>query len=161
MLLKDKRCTSMRSKCARKPDRENKEAILQYSQDSTPMNNTGSHFLTSDGENTTSYCTTGSPWRRTSTKVRELKEFRLRMIAFLQQILKEEHSNHSINDPALLKRKENAKDSMTSTWQEPNKNTEVFLSFSSEQAVKNPSPSRSSGSVHKAALPRRGVNEKE
>ena len=26
-------------------------------------------------ENTTSYCTTGSPWRRTSTRLRELKEF--------------------------------------------------------------------------------------
>ena len=29
----------------------------------------------------------------------------------------------SINDPTLLKRKENANDCATSTWQEPNKNT--------------------------------------
>ena len=32
-----------------------------------------------------------------------------------------------INDPTLLKRKENANDCMTSTWQEHNKNTEIFL----------------------------------
>ena len=38
-----------------------------------------------------------------------------------------ELSNHSINDPTLLKRKENANDCMTSTWHEPNKNTETFL----------------------------------
>ena len=55
--------------------------------------------------------------------LRELKEFRLRIIGFLQQILKEELSFHSINDPTLLKRKENANDCMTITWQEPNKTT--------------------------------------
>ena len=32
---------------------------------------------------------------------------------------KEELSNHSINDPTLLKRKENANDCTTSTWQGP------------------------------------------
>ena len=36
-------------------------------------------------------------------------------------------NNHSINDPTLLKRKEIANDCMTSTWQEPNKNTEIFF----------------------------------
>ena len=35
------------------PDRESTEAILRYFQDGTEMKNTGSHFLTSDGENTT------------------------------------------------------------------------------------------------------------
>ena len=30
MLLKDKRCTSVRSKCLRKPDTESTEAILRY-----------------------------------------------------------------------------------------------------------------------------------
>ena len=39
MLLKDKRCTTRRSKCLRKPDSENTEAILQYSQDGTSMKN--------------------------------------------------------------------------------------------------------------------------
>ena len=107
VLLKDGRCTSRRSKCLRKPDRENTEATLQYSQDGTTMKNTGSHLLTSDGENTTSYCTTGSLGDvRTSTRLRDLKEFRLRIIGFLQQVLKEELSFHSINDPTLLKRKE-------------------------------------------------------
>ena len=33
------------------------------------------------------------------------------------QMLKEELSHHSINDPTVLKRKENANDCMTSTWQ--------------------------------------------
>ena len=37
MLLKDRRCTSRRSKCSRNPDRQNTEAILQYSQDGTTM----------------------------------------------------------------------------------------------------------------------------
>ena len=36
-------------------------------------------------------------------------------------------SNHSINDPTLLKRKENANDCTTSTWQGPKKNIEPFL----------------------------------
>ena len=36
-------------------------------------------------------------------------------------------NNHSTNDPTLLKRKGNANDCTTSTWQEPNKNTEIFL----------------------------------
>ena len=39
----------------------------------------------------------------------------------------EELSNHLINDPTLLKRKENANDCMTSTWQGPEKNTEPFI----------------------------------
>ena len=41
--------------------------------------------------------------------------------------LNEELNSHSINDPTLLKRKENANDCMTSTWQEPDKNAEIFL----------------------------------
>ena len=53
MLLKDKRCTSVRSKSFRKPDTESTEAILRYFYDGTEMQNTGSHFLTSDGEDTT------------------------------------------------------------------------------------------------------------
>ena len=126
VLLKDRICTSKRSKCKRKPDRENTEAILQYSQDGTTMKNTRSHFLTSDGENTTSYCTTSSPWRHNSERLRELKEFRLRIIVSLQQSPKEELSFHSINDPTLLKQK-NANDCTTSTWQEPNQNTDTFL----------------------------------
>ena len=85
------------------------DAILQYSHDDTPVMNTGSRCPTSDGENTTSYCTTGSPWRSTSTLLPELKEFRLRIIGFLQQNLKEELSFHSINDPTLLKQKRESK----------------------------------------------------
>ena len=71
--------------------------------------NTGSRCPTSDGENTTSYCTTGSPWRSTSTLLPELKEFRLRIIGFLQQNLKEELSFHSINNLTLLKQKRESK----------------------------------------------------
>ena len=115
VLLKGRRCTSVRSRCLRKQDKNKTGAILQFCQDGTPMQITGSHFLTSDGENTTSYCTTGSLWRSTSTRLRELKEFCLQKIGFLQQILKEEISFHPINDPTLLKQKENANDCMTST----------------------------------------------
>ena len=73
------------------------------------MKNTGRHFLTSDGEKTTSCCTTGSPWRRTSTRLRELKEFRWRTFGYLQQILKEEFSFHSINDPTFAQAKRECK----------------------------------------------------
>ena len=62
----------------------------------------------------------------TPTKLRRLKEFRFRKMGFLQQMLLEELSSHSINDPTLLKRKENANDCMSSTWQEPNRNTEII-----------------------------------
>ena len=98
VIKKNITCTSMRSKCLRKPDRESTKATLQFFQDGTPVKNTGSHCLTSDGENTTSHCTKGSPWRSTSTRLRELKECRLRIIGFLQQVLKEELSIHSIKD---------------------------------------------------------------
>ena len=36
-------------------------------------------------------------------------------------------SNREINDPTLLKRKENARDFTTNFWQGPSKNTEPFL----------------------------------
>ena len=39
----------------------------------------------------------------------ELREFRFRLIGFLQQNLKEEFSFHSINDPTLLKQKRESK----------------------------------------------------
>ena len=109
-------------------DMKNTGAILQISQGGTPMKITGSHCLTSDGENITSYFTTGSPWRSTSTRLRELKKLRLRIFGFSQQIQEEDLSKHSINDPTLLKRKENANDCMTSTWQEPNKKTQILRS---------------------------------
>ena len=127
-LLNDKRCAPMRSNCLRKPDRKNTGAIQRYSQDGTPMKNTGVHFLTSEGENTTLFCTTGSPWRSTCTSLQELKD-KIRNIGFLRQMQKEKLSNHSINDTTLLKRKENANDCTTSFWQRPKKNTEPFLAF--------------------------------
>ena len=52
---------------------------------------------------------------------------RIQIVGFLRQILKEELSFHSINHSTLFKRKENANDCMTSTWQEPNKNLERLL----------------------------------
>ena len=55
-------------------------------------------------------------------------------IGFLLQILKEELMFHSIKDPTLLKRKENANDCMTSTWQQPNKNTETFLAVNKQDS---------------------------
>ena len=70
---------------------------------------------------------TESPWRSTSTRLQEPREFKIRSIGFSRYMQKEELSNHSINDPTLLKRKENANDCTTSTWQERNKTTETFL----------------------------------
>ena len=49
----------------------------------------------------------------------------------------EELSNHSINDPTLLKRKEHANDCMTTTWQEPDKNTETFLAINNNAVKKD------------------------
>ena len=49
---------------------------------------------------------------------------------------KEELSNHSINVPTLLKRTENANDCTTSTWQEPNKNSETFLAVKKKRQRK-------------------------
>ena len=49
---------------------------------------------------------------------------------------KEELCNHSINDLTLLMRKENANDSMTSTWQGPKKNTEPFFAVNKEDSEK-------------------------
>ena len=76
-LLKDTRCTTMRSKCLERPDRESTEAILRYSHDGTLVMDTGSHYLTPGGENTTSYCTTGSAWKSTSTKLRGLERIQI------------------------------------------------------------------------------------
>ena len=126
----------MRSKCSSKSDRENTEAILRFSQDGTPIKNTGSHLLKSDGENATSYCTTGSPWRRTSTRLRKLKEFRLRIIGFSLQIFKEKLGFFSINDLTLLKRTGNANDCTMSTWQEPKKKTEPFFAVTKKDSEK-------------------------
>ena len=61
-----------------------------------------------------------------STSLQELKEFKIRNIGFSRQMQTEELSNHSINDPDLLERKDNANDCTTSTKQGPNKNTEPF-----------------------------------
>ena len=47
-LLKDKRCTTVRSKCLKRPDRESTEDIPRYSHDGTLVMNAGSHYLTSD-----------------------------------------------------------------------------------------------------------------
>ena len=60
-----------------------------YSHNGTATKITGSHSQTSGGENTTSCCTTGSPWRSISARLLGLKEFRLRIIGFLRQILQE------------------------------------------------------------------------
>ena len=63
------------------------------------------------------------------TTIQELSAFKIRNTWFSQKMQMEELSNHSINDPTLHKRKENASDCMTSTWQEPDKNTETFLAI--------------------------------
>ena len=41
--------------------------------------------------------------------------------------MQQDLSNHSSNDPTLLKRKENVNDYMTSTWPGPKKNIEPFF----------------------------------
>ena len=50
---------------------------------------------------------------------------------------KEELSFHSISDPTLLKRKENANDCTTSTWQGPKKNTGPFLTVNKQDSEKD------------------------
>ena len=106
-LLKDKRCTTKRNRCLKRPDRESTEAIQRYFHDDTETKNTKSHCQPKGGKNTSKCCTTRSPWRSTSTSPQQLKEFKIRNIGFLRQrqMQKEELSNHSINDPTLLKRK--------------------------------------------------------
>ena len=79
-----------------------------------------------------SHKTTESPWRSTSTSPQKLKEFKIRSIGFSRKIQKD-LSNHSINDLTLLKRKENANDCTTSTWQGPSKTAEPSLAVNKRQ----------------------------
>ena len=69
---------------------ESTETTQQYCHDGTATKITESHRQPSRGKNPTKYCTTGSPWRSTSTPLQELKEFKIRNIGFLQQVQKEE-----------------------------------------------------------------------
>ena len=59
-------------------------------------------------------------------------------------------SNHSINDPTLLKRKENANDCTTSTWQGPSKTTEPSLAVN--KCDKNNSSKESKNSTTRLTL---------
>ena len=79
VLLKDRRCASIRSKCSRKTDRPTGKTRMSptISHNGAPMQNTGSGFVTWDGDITTSYCTMRS---LTSGRLRELNEFRMRII---------------------------------------------------------------------------------
>ena len=113
-----------KNRCFKRPDRESTDTIQRYFRDGMPVNRTETRCMTSGGEKNTFCYTTESLWRSTSTSPQELREFKIRSLGFSRQMQKEELSNHSINDPTLLKRKENANDCMTSTWQVPKKNTE-------------------------------------
>ena len=64
------------------------------------------------------------PWRSISKSQQELREFKTRSIGFSLQTQKDFSNHSSINDLTLLKRKENANDCTTSTWQGPSKTTE-------------------------------------
>ena len=123
---KTKECTTQRNRCLKRHVRESTDAILQCYQGGTPTKNTESHYRPPGGENTTKCCTTELPWRSTSTSLQELKEFKIRSIGF-SRYMQKDLSNHSINDLTLLKRKENANDCTTSTWQGPSKTTEPSL----------------------------------
>ena len=52
-LLKDKRCTTMRSKYLKRSDRESTEAILPYFRDGTPVHRTETRCVPSGGEKNT------------------------------------------------------------------------------------------------------------
>ena len=84
----------------------------------------------------TKVMSTESPWRSTSASPQELKEFKIRSIGFSRQMQKD-LSKHSINDLTLLKRKENANDYRTSTWQGPKKNIEPFLAVNKQDSEKD------------------------
>ena len=75
-------------------------------------------------------------WRSISTSQHEQRKFKNRNVGFLRQMQKEDLSNHSINDPTLLKRKENANDCTTSTWQGLSKTTEPFLAVNNNDKEK-------------------------
>ena len=88
VFLKDKECATQRNRCSKRHVR--KSTTQQYFHDGTATKITESHCQPWRGTNTTKYCTTGSPWRSTSTPLQELKEFKIRNIGFLRQMQKEE-----------------------------------------------------------------------
>ena len=51
--------------------------------------------------------------------------------------MKNELSNHYINDLTLVKRKENARDCTTNTWQRLNKTVEPFLAVNKQDSEKD------------------------
>ena len=72
--------------------------------------------MPSGGKKNTYCCTTESPWRSTSTSVQKLKNQNSKhWILMLNTEVPQPPLN---NDPTLLKRKENAKDCVTSTQEE-------------------------------------------
>ena len=77
MLLKDRRCTSRRSKCLRKPDKECTEAILRYSQDGTAMNKYRKSLSDIGWKEHHIILYDTIALRRTSRRLRELKEIQI------------------------------------------------------------------------------------
>ena len=69
-------------------------------------------------------------------------------------------SNHSINDLTLLKRKENANDCTTSTWQGPSKTTEPSLAVNKYVKEKNNSSKESKNSTTRLTLKQAGGSTK-
>ena len=102
------RCTTRRNGCSRRPDRKSTEAIRRYFHDGTERPQKVIDRQKGE-ENTTSYCTTESPWRSTSTSPQKLRELTIRSIGFSRKMQKEELSLHSINEPTLLKQKRECK----------------------------------------------------
>ena len=69
-------------------------------------------------------------------------------------------SNHSIDDPTLLKRKENANDCTTSTWQGLNKTAEPSLAVNKYDKEKNNSSKELKNSTTRLTLKQAGCSTK-
>ena len=65
------------------------------------------------------------------------REFGIRHIGFSHWMKMKGFSNHYINDVTLLKRKDNARDCTTNTWQRLNKITEPFLAVNKQDSEKD------------------------
>ena len=99
------------------------------------------------------------PWRSISTSEQEQREFKSRSIEF-SRFMQKDLSNHSINDPSSLKRKENANDCTTSTGQGLSKTTEPSLAFNKCDKEKKRSSKESKNSTTRLTLKQAGGSTK-
>ena len=74
--------------------------------------------------------------------------------------MQKDFSNHSTNDPTFLKRKENANDCTTSSWQGLSKTTEPSLAVNKYDKEKNNRSKESKNSTTRLTLKRAGGSTK-